>query len=236
MKHIFSICLLPMMACLSAVEVPNTFVDGEPAYASEVNENFETLKDAINATGNEDAMTPFLAKKVPFNVTYSKNVQAPGTIMVVGGLNYRIIKLPITDPKSGVVYHMTIPMWVQSNGYSSVNITIKESANILTSSLKIDGFNAFAYNNDEGIISFSESSQDGKEFYLRGGYGGVDMRIKINGIIIQFDMSTGLGPSGTTSTPIDYDLTNDGVQMPAAPNINAAVDSLIDLITITEQL
>ena len=51
---------------LGATSVPNTFKTGEPAKASEVNENFSTLASAINtnATADESVVTDVAALKV----------------------------------------------------------------------------------------------------------------------------------------------------------------------------
>lgn len=258
MKNILSLCILPLVGCLSAVEVPNTFVDGEPAYASEVNENFETLETAIEAnttaqtalagrvtnvenagsgggSGTPTIYEPFASKQEAWNLSYVKNVQSIGSTIVVGGSNYIIGKFAIADPVNGKTYHIVMPMLKKQNDTIFAHFTILKSSNTLTSTLQIDGYDALALKGNQSNITFSESSAGIKSLENTNyNLSSQSIYLKINGIVLYVTVYTELNYKNTV-TPTDYDFTDDGLTKPTYAGREGNLDDLIDLITITEQ-
>jgi len=258
MKHILSICILPMMACLSAVEVPNTFVDGEPAYASEVNENFETLKDAVNAnvatgedlesrvTAVEDAGTGSTYVESPFthkiksnvlSVVYTKNDQPYGTEIIMGSDTYKIYMYKLNNTVDGKVYHIKIPCYQLSGGSYGPYVTFVEANNSATTTFKIDGYSASVTGGHSTMETFAlnDNGTSYRKLTKRKFHGSTgSITLKINGIIMSFQLTM----NAVKSDVIDItsaDLTNAIFTIPSAPDLQARMDILIDYITITEQ-
>lgn len=57
-----------------AVDIPNTFVDGDPAIAAEVNENFNVLATAINAINGAASFDDYFMKPSSDGATVNRNV------------------------------------------------------------------------------------------------------------------------------------------------------------------
>lgn len=128
-----------ILALNVSAEIPHTFKANTPAKASEVNENFKYLDEKIEDKKSIQA-EPYKFEcsdnHVDYPYVYSRKEAPLGTLFTISGIEYRLVKVKFTDPKTNDVYHMTYP--VRSTGtindvpyvsFSKVNLSsLREGA------------------------------------------------------------------------------------------------------------
>jgi len=144
-----SLLLLPLSA-LAQTEVPHTFTDGTPALAAEVNENFDALADEVNAQDVRIKNVENVASvNLPHTFTYTKNDQEAGYEFQVGGVDYRLVDLPVYEYSTGDRYVVRYPLIGE---YTNAHVTFGHKfGGSFTSNgiaVDIDGY--------EGVVQLSE--------------------------------------------------------------------------------
>lgn len=240
--------LLPSMLIMTAVqaEVPHKFSAGEPARASEVNENFQYLEDRINDS-NCPSKTTWEDMGVP-RPTYSYLASTPGDSLTVDGHTYYIVKLPFIHPLTGEIYAITLP--VDSESYDGTDPReIQQSFTLTRTSQYIDnpcdaysisGFTATV--SASAYTSYTYYSSTGINQRITDTFGAPYIQIAVSGITIGFQLSGEWGwlSANTTtlspSLPSDLDLsdllTTENYSAPDPLPYVTSIDRLIDYIHV----
>jgi len=143
--------------------VPNTFEDGTPAEASEVNANFDALADGVNAqdvkiqTLEEESISQEVRlqelegeNEDPVHTfTYTKNDHEAGYEFQMAGVDYRLVDLPIYEYSTGDRYVVRYPL---AGEYTSARWSFSHNSNPTfipkSIAVDIDGY--------EGHVTLSE--------------------------------------------------------------------------------
>lgn len=226
MKKLSILFALSTLTVQAMAAVPNTFVAGTPAKASEVNTNFAYLDNQIN-----NVCASFRTAG-PNTYTYTATNLAAGTVinLNVGGVStpFTMLSFPIYDQSTGKRYAVKIPY--NSNIYISIHNTEVGCNGNAT----ISGFPAMI-----GSLEFQSISRgaDGSYVY-KNGYTGNEVDIKVGSTLVQIETqsSTESIANGTDNgTP--FDLTDDISASAQSTRMTAAIlemDAYIDRIIITE--
>lgn len=128
-----------VLSTVARAEVPYTFSPNTPAKASEVNQNFEALNDAIDATASQseansneqqssEARITDLENQIgcpndnnwltaTHQFTYEYTPSELGQEIVFGSTGYKIVQVPFVEFKSGDVYLIKYPVRLSTNSY-----------------------------------------------------------------------------------------------------------------------
>lgn len=123
MKTLFTIiaCLLASTA-FAQTQVPNSFTAGEPARASDVNENFSSLASAIDQIGSRvssiENLNPASAcsssiegLKSPHSVQYTPNqTAAVGSVLDLDAQLFMQVRIPFIEYGTGSRYTIDVPV------------------------------------------------------------------------------------------------------------------------------
>lgn len=128
-----------VLSAVARAEIPYTFSPNTPAKASEVNQNFEALNDAISATASQseansneqqssEARITDLENQIgcpndnnwltaAHQFTYEYTPSELGQEIVFGSAGYKIVQIPFVEFKSGDVYLIKYPVQVNATTY-----------------------------------------------------------------------------------------------------------------------
>jgi hypothetical protein len=221
-------------------EIPNTFTANTSAKAADVNANFDYLDNKLIVaeqklteaiTVAEQKLTEAIADKcfdnhIDYPYFYSKKEAALGTVLKVGEVEYRLVKISVTDPKTKDVFHITYPVTSKkrSNGTSFVsfrpflyadydepicnNTTISNQPSRVIKNIGfvIESDNQYS---NYGEIHATDSSFDNQSSSSMK----ASIRIAVGTLsfLMGFEVSGNSGKS--IVTPDDYDFTDDKVTL-----------------------
>ena len=228
-----------------SAEVPHTFHSGEPAFASEVNENFryldEKLTDMDASCKASQRWENALGVQSP---TYSYIEASPGHEITINDGTYYIVKLPFIHPISGEIYTVTIPTEkteANDSGPDYVQQTlivqpltayVRSPCNDLEIGEYKAEFSFFPY------TSYTYYNRGGTYQYITDSKPSFSLRIDISNIAVTINLkaselsTTNLGPT----LPNNYDftelLTTENYSPPDYVRIVNTFDQLLDYVFV----
>lgn len=237
-------------ACLVTAQlhaaVPYVFSAGQPAKASEVNANFKNLDDRVKVLESSPSSGGSAGSGgtvYPHQITYSYVSALPGFQFVVGGITYRVIRVPIKGP-DGIKYAVTYPVPLYTDTYTDPNTTyVYAYMNILhgdasaAANATISGYPATLSVTDSSDFSYRGNSTN----KAGSGYGYWDQRATVtqtaNGSV-SIDLGSYALSIGFGATEEQVDIT--GIPASTADYVNAvdltAVHDSTALINQMDQL
>lgn len=254
MKKIGFLALI-LWSGTASCAVPYTFTAGTPAKASEVNANFQNLDGRVKTLENKSSAGAGTGSDgdaiYAHSLTYAAAGSTIGQEFTIGGITYRIIRVPVKTP-NGKIYALTYPAELKAassvpdgaaSHYAASTISISHTQYPFTQTDVINGFPAALTVNDYFYFSTS-----GKYSNSGGSYGYWDqsywvtfyaqgqVRIDLNGshVSIHYLLSetqkqqTGIDNSASDFTSVDLSAVQDNLTMVGH------LDQLIDYIKIEE--
>lgn len=178
--------LLSLVNLHAIADVPNNFISGTKAKASEVNENFSYLDSKITSieesimqsSGGNNGQPTYTCptKNGDYPYTYDF-IDAPlGSALYLGGVEYRTVKYAVND-KLGNTYHITMParVSIQTSPTSTSYVTLRPSAFDVESDYICEdgeafGDGIFVWNKITGItinstLNYSNDGDDDSSLY-----------------------------------------------------------------------
>jgi len=137
------IFIVSLFSCiLLLAEVPHTFVSGEAAKASEVNENFTFLNNKVNSIENNSSVTGTSSNYIPdlHGITYQKKSSSIGETITIENKDYIMTAIPFKEFGTGDKYYLKIPIDWANDTYGWWDFSHARNGLMSDSELLISGF------------------------------------------------------------------------------------------------
>ena len=232
------------MAHTVDAEVPHTFHSGEPALASEVNENFRYLEEKLADIDADCGANQWWGNTLDVQrPAYSYIEASPGQEITINGSVYVIIKLPFIHPLTGEIYAITKPAIKtfpsdDTTGYVVEGFNVQPISYDDCKDLLVNGFAAriyyspydnYAYTNRGGV--FQNITHYNPSMGVQFGISGVNISTSIRSPENVSKVSQ-LGPT----LPSNYDFTDllnaEDYSPPDYSTVVNTFDQLLDYVFI----
>jgi len=212
---------------LAQTVVPNTFVSGQPARATEVNENFANLDSRI-----ADLRDLSCGPASIHSLSYSAKPSSIGDEIIVENNTYRMVKVPFVEFATGTRYTITLPARLNSNGDVFLNMSISHSrSDPFCGATTVAGFPARTYISDyRNMLLANTGSYNSSSTYSVY----ATLLVMINETTLQLSFQVESREQEQLVAIGDYDFSDDldaGLMVHRSDLILAS-DDLIDYISI----
>jgi hypothetical protein len=183
-----------------------------------------------------------VAAAPPHTITYTKKSAAPGTTIVVSGVEYTIVRLPLED-FNGTKYAITFPAESDSGVILGENVTTTHNTDPIGANTLVDGFPALVTVSDSRSYSLATDFFSGNNTFEAQGMAIGIARIQVGSMVID------LSAAFFTPDPLSNPLAPPETQVDIGTSYNAvsaaewwkwtdpvtqvnALDNLIDFVRI----
>ena len=244
---------IPLISLLSLPvhsDVPNTFTSGSPARAAEVNENFKSMDDRISELEASSVDIESIEGRIstleetsincgdtPHNISYTAKAATVGSLVTIGGQDFRIIRIPFVAFETGNHYAVTLPSEVNKNESTIEFLSTRHTANRnggCRLHFSIGDYPAYMFQPSEYRNFNTYINSTSESHMIRRTSASISFNIEKTEVFLHFDISE---TEQTLNVPDgDYDLV-DNFDLDLASHsddIFNNLDELIDYISIEE--